>query len=335
MLCDIRCLQSPALVYSRRTMQSGASTLSRLSGSALHPKPNTSSEDIRDIIRSFLHKFDTTDLPSVEDAALEDLCIKEAERRGYALDVLKPSLIVGLNIAASAYHHLVDVNVKVYITFFTMFLTYFDDAYPDDPDILVGVPRFTKYFMSSEKQPSKMMNDLANLLAETSQLFGEVTADLIVHATLRFITGLVLETRSKYEPTHRVDKYAMFLREISGIPDAYAMFIFPADLPYDVYIQSLPLLRDVINFMNDITSFYKEECEGETHNLISLLAEANGKPKSRTLRYVVEKCMEAHERTLRILSPHKEAHRIYQEFVKGYLAFHLGAKRYRLGELNL
>ncbi len=83
-------------------------------------------------------------LPSVEDAALEDLCIKEGEHRGYALDVLGPSLTVGLNIAAAAYHHLTNVKVKVYIVFFTAFVAYFDDVYPDDPDALVGVPNFTK-----------------------------------------------------------------------------------------------------------------------------------------------------------------------------------------------
>ncbi len=105
----------------------------------LPPKRTT-----EDILQSFLNYFDTTDLPSVEDAALEDLCIKEAERRGYALDVLKPYLTVGLSITASAYHHLTDNNVKVYIVFFTALATYFDDVYPDDPDTLVGVPDFTK-----------------------------------------------------------------------------------------------------------------------------------------------------------------------------------------------
>ncbi|KAK0438915.1 isoprenoid synthase domain-containing protein [Armillaria borealis] len=303
--------------------------------SNLQPDSPTASEDICSIIRSFLRRFDTTDSPSAEDAALEDLCIKEAKRRGYAVDVLMPYLTVGLNIAATAYRHLANANVKVYIVFFTGFLVYFDDAYPDDPDTLLGVPNFTKYFTSSEKQPTKMLDDFANVLAETPQLFGQVAADFIVHASLRFITGLVLEMQSKDEPMHRVDRYAMYLRELSGILEAYAMFIFPTELPYKIYVQTLPLLRDVINFMNDIPSFYKEECEGDTHNLVSLLAEARGEPKSKTLSYLVERCMEAHERTLLILSPHKEAQGMYKEFVKGYLAFHLGAKRYRLGELNL
>ncbi|SJL17573.1 uncharacterized protein ARMOST_21125 [Armillaria ostoyae] len=274
-------------------------------------------------------------LPSVEDAALLDLCIKEGECRGYALDVLGPSLTVGLNIAAAAYHHLANDKVKVYIVFYTAFMTYHDDAYPDDPNALVGVPNFTKHFAASEKQSTKMLNDLANLLAETSQLFGQVSADFIVHVGLKFIAVLVLEMQNKYESMHRVDRYALYLREMSGLGEAYAMFIFPAELQYSTYVQALPLLCDFIDFTNDITSFYKEECEGETHNLISFLAEAHGEPKSKALYYLVEKCMEAHERILLILLPHKEAQGMYKEFVKGFLSFHLGGKRYRLDKLNL
>ncbi len=45
-----------------------------------------------------------------------------------------------------------------------------------------------------------MLDDFANVLAETSELFGEVAADFIVHAGLRYITGLILEIRSKSEP---------------------------------------------------------------------------------------------------------------------------------------
>ncbi|PBK66736.1 terpenoid synthase [Armillaria solidipes] len=318
-----------------RALQSWASSLSNLVGRVLGLPNLPPKRTTEDILRSFLSYFDTTDLPSVEDAALEDLCIKEAERRGYALDVLKPYLTVGLSITASAYHHLADDNVKVYIVFFTALATYFDDVYPDDPDTLIGVPDFTKHFSSSEKQPTKMLDDFANVLAETSQLFGEVAADFIIQAGLRFITGLILEIRSKSEPTHKVDRYAVFLRELSGIPEAYAMFIFPKDLPYNLYVQALPLLREVINFTNDITSFYKEECENETHNLISLLSEARGELKSETLCDVVKRCIQAHERILGVLSPHEEVRSSYEKFVKGYLAFHLGTKRYRLSELNL
>ncbi|KAK0443057.1 uncharacterized protein EV420DRAFT_1768707 [Desarmillaria tabescens] len=103
-------------IQSRR-FQSWASALSNLAGRVLGLPNLPRRRTTEDILRSFLHHFDTIQLPSVEDAALEDPCIKEAERRGYALDALKPYLTVGLNITASAYHHLVNVDVKVYIVF--------------------------------------------------------------------------------------------------------------------------------------------------------------------------------------------------------------------------
>lgn len=49
-----------------------------------------------------------------------------------------------------------------------------------------------------------MLDDFASILAETSQLFGEVAADFIVQAGLRFITGLILEIRSKSEPANNL-----------------------------------------------------------------------------------------------------------------------------------
>ncbi|KAK0438995.1 isoprenoid synthase domain-containing protein [Armillaria borealis] len=328
----------PSLHTQRWGSRLWPSALSILARRLLYPvKPRNlqqKPEQAEDIIRSFVHQFDTTNLPSIWDPALENLCMKEVEHRGYALDALQPYLVTGLNIAASAYHHVDSVNIKVYIAIYTAFVLYFGDAYPDDPDALVGVPKFTKHFASSEKQPTKMLDDFANILAEASQLFSEVTADFIVQATLRFMTALILEIKSKSEPT-KVDKYAIFLRELSGIAEAYAVFIFPTDLPYSVYIQALPLLRDVICFINDIVSFYKEEADGENYNLISMLAEANDEPKTTTLHNMVGRCMEAHERALLVLSPHKDAHGMYKEFVKGYLAYHLGAKRYRLNELNM
>ncbi|KAK0199562.1 isoprenoid synthase domain-containing protein, partial [Desarmillaria ectypa] len=282
-------------------------------------------------IRAFLQHFDTTDLPSIWDPTLEALCLVEAERRGYSIDVLRPYLTLGLNITVSAYHHIDDANVKVFIAFFCMFLIYLDDVYPGDSDVLGGVPDFTKRFTSSEKQSSKILNDLADLLTESSQHFGRVTADFIVHSALKFITGLILEVQSKQESV----KYAIFLREQCGLAEAFAMFIFPRDLPFHLYIQALPSMRDFIDFANDILSFYKEERSGDINNFISLLAQARSAPKNQVLRYVVMQCLESYERVLRILSPHQEAYVAFREFTDGYLALHLGMKRYRLSELGL
>ncbi|KAK0438256.1 hypothetical protein EV421DRAFT_974245 [Armillaria borealis] len=149
-----------------------------------------------------------------------------------------------------------------------------------------------------------VLQDFANILVETPRL---VPADFIIQGGLRYMTALILEIR---EPTHKVDKSAVFLRELSGMLEAYTMFMFPKDLRYNLYIQNLPLL------CTSRTSFYKEECENETHNLISLLAEARGETPSAAWW-------------------NEGVHSSYEIFTKGYLAFHLDTTRYRLCELNL
>ncbi len=78
------------------------------------------------------------------NSTFQDLCFAEAERRGYSVDLLNPSLVSGVQIVASAYHFLENTDVKVHIALVTMFVVYLDDVYPDELDILTGVPNFTK-----------------------------------------------------------------------------------------------------------------------------------------------------------------------------------------------
>ncbi|SJK99220.1 uncharacterized protein ARMOST_02511 [Armillaria ostoyae] len=177
-------------------------------GHVSNPKPDPPSEDICNIIRSFLRRFDITGLPSIEDAAREDLCIKEAEHRGYAVDVLRPYLTVGFNITPAAYNHLVNVNVKSYIVFFTAYATYLYGVYPDDLDALVGVPIPTHFVLGeAAKQDAEQ---LCKSSGRSASVLWPSRHDFIVHASLKFITMLVLEILSKDEPVSVI--YAFMVR---------------------------------------------------------------------------------------------------------------------------
>ncbi|KAK0220434.1 isoprenoid synthase domain-containing protein [Armillaria fumosa] len=292
-------------------------------------------DEARDILKLFMDHFDTKDLPSVSDPVFHALALKEAERREYPIEELKPYFVLGVKSTVSAYHYLGDMSVKMYATFFHMFMLYLDDLYPRDVNVQEGVNDFTKRFTSSERQPTEILNYFAEFLAETYRIFGKVTADLVVNTALKFLNGLILEVESKNEPTHQVEEYALYLRQLSGFGEDAAIFVFPRELPYNSYIQALPCIRDFINFGNDVLSFYKEECAGETHNLISLLAKARGEPKTVTLRYLAEQCIKAYDRGLYMLAQHEEARKAFEDFGRGYLGYHMGTDRYLLSELNL
>ncbi|KAK0442302.1 uncharacterized protein EV420DRAFT_1727569 [Desarmillaria tabescens] len=155
------------------------------------------------------------------------------------------------------------------VKFFHMFMLYLDDVYPLDSNVQEGVTEFTKHFTSdSETQSIEILKYFADLLTESYRIFGKVTADLVVHNALKFLSGLILEVESKNEPTHQVEEYALYLRQLSGFGEDAAIFVFPRELPYKWYIQALPSIHDFINFGNDVLSFYKEECAGETHTVL-------------------------------------------------------------------
>ncbi|KAK0475223.1 hypothetical protein IW261DRAFT_1340920, partial [Armillaria novae-zelandiae] len=138
-------------------------------------------------------------------------------------------------------------------------------------------------FGSSECHPNKVRNDISGLPNEAYRHFGEVAADLIVHACLEFVTARVLEVQdSTKEPKQIPSRYTK-MKNIFSIFEAFAMFILPRKLPYHVYMRALPFICRLINCTNDVLSFYKEECASETGTLISLLARACGEPKDKVL----------------------------------------------------
>jgi len=99
------------------------------------------------------------------------------------------------------------------------------------------------------------------------------------------------------------------------------------------YIQALPEQRMFINSGNDILSFYKEELDGETVNIISNLAGCQGISKIEALQQLSKDAAASHLKVLQILSPYPDAQTAYANFSQGYIWFHTSLSRYRLNEL--
>ncbi|KAG2072100.1 hypothetical protein BDR04DRAFT_1153852 [Suillus decipiens] len=74
------------------------------------------------------------------------------------------------------------------------------------------------------------------------------------------------------------------MRLLSGVQTAYSLFIFPSTLPPLQYIQCMPDIALVINYTNDILSYYKEEIEGNATNYLSRVAASRALTKQDALR---------------------------------------------------
>ena len=129
-----------------------------------------------------------------------------------------------------------------------------------------------------------------------------------------------------------------YLREKTGIGEAYAFMIFPrtSNLDISVYIQVINDIAFFMNLANDILSyvfqsfpygsmndtwssrFYKEFLAGETNNYISNRAHVTGKSLSDTLQDTINDTLAAYTRITKVLES-TDASIAWKHFVHGNL----------------
>ncbi|KAF5345445.1 hypothetical protein D9758_013651 [Tetrapyrgos nigripes] len=245
-----------------------------------------------------------------------------------------PILFSGVQITTTAYGHLdASPHLQMIVALFTAFAIYMDEAHQLGADAQEDVDRFQERFLSGERHTDPVLQAGDVLLKEMYQYFGRIQANCITAAALNMSTSVILES-TKIEVTE--PSYAEFYRRMSGVTDAYSLFIFPSNRNINLsdFIQTVPEIGVFLNHTNDILSFYKEEIAGEDVNYISLLAKSQGISKIDSLRLAVEKVILAHENIIRVLGCNKEALDCYRSFSQGYMAYHVYGERYKLNELG-
>lgn len=245
----------------------------------------------------------------------------------------RPHINTALVITESAYDHLTDLNAKVAITIFTALATSLDD-----PNVLDGLA-FDQFHRQHSNCSVYGDNSPLGLFAEVTRRMGECypnfAAGTILVSALQFVNVSVLENVTKGITLHpKALPFVEYRRMLSGVPEAYGCFIWEkARFPtVDCYIQAIPDACLVIDYLNDILSFYKEELANELVNYIHDRALVTGASASSTLRNVICETVAASERVRAILGE-GDARDAWDAFVKGYVKFHVDDPRYRLREV--
>ncbi|KAF5343626.1 hypothetical protein D9758_015442 [Tetrapyrgos nigripes] len=297
----------------------------------------TSFTQVEALLRSFLTRAEFIYPGPFQEAdeKLYKLAIEESIRRGINKNhentkpYFGPILFNAAQYTNTSYGHL-SPDLQMIMCILTACLTYIDDA-PNHGYIWDDVAKFQHRFIRNEAHPNTVLMACDGLLKEMYEYFGETEANLIVTSAVNVSTAVMFE---KLGMKATESSYADFYRDISGAPDLYSVFIFPTNLPISTYIQAIPDLRIIINQVNDVLSFYKEEKAGDNANFISFLAESQQISKVEALQVAADRAIAAHENIMRILKPSKEAVECYQKFNHGYMAYHIYEKRYKLEELG-
>ncbi|KAJ8090460.1 hypothetical protein PM082_019058 [Marasmius tenuissimus] len=242
----------------------------------------------------------------------------------------KEYLSVGVVLASTSYSHL-PVRIRVHIATYTGCVATLDDMFRKDPETM---REFNERFIGGFPQDNPILEVLAKIVRETSKYYSRVQTALIITSTLDYITSLTIDQEiPRMKNNAEFSSFAAYCRTISGIPTAYALFVFPAGIPLSTYVACVPLIGIYINYMNDVLSFYKEELRMEEDNLASMLAKGSSITKYDAIQRLADEVADVDTRVTKVLADHPSALDIWQSFRKGYVYFHTSSVRYKLHEV--
>ncbi|KAK2011370.1 longiborneol synthase [Colletotrichum eremochloae] len=230
-------------------------------------------------------------------------------------------------------------EVQGFVGLFTWLVVQYDDIVGQN-DEMAEAQLFQERFFRGETQPNAMLEGLANLMREAPRWFDPVLANLLQISTLKFLTCNLLERHKGFlnMPVTRAGvKFPDFVRDLSGINVAFAVFCFPKAQYPDVeqYLEAIPDMARFIDISNDVLSFYKEELSGDTRNYVHNRAMATGRPVLTELEVLKDEVVESANRAAKILKGRGKYEQSMHDSVRGLLAMHTANPRYKLQDLGL
>ncbi|KAF9226094.1 terpenoid synthase, partial [Gyrodon lividus] len=278
-------------------------------------------------------------------------CFDAAVQRGYPVSSSDPFSVLsylrqGTIYGATAGAHLSGTHraFQIWIALFTAYAICVDDMSSRFPEEMANIRAFNDRFVRGEEQGNQVLDALAGTLRETPMVFGgPVPANLVTTSALNFVTANVIEWETRgMQILATANQYPTYQRVLSGVGEAYAIMVFPSDIPFGEYIQAIPEMSVFINNVNDILSYYKEELDGETANQISMMAARKGISKVEAFEELADTSGELYGRIVSILEDGNDgtpgfsrACEAFKQFVVGYVGFHASLERYRLREVTL
>ncbi|KAK7689817.1 hypothetical protein QCA50_006456 [Cerrena zonata] len=241
-------------------------------------------------------------------------------------------IVAGLDIGYAAYQH-TSYDLQIAISLFTFCATVVDDATLVDPQAL---REFIPRFCTGQPQLQPVLTHFVETTTAMRTFFPSYAANTFYSALVSYVNE---EIYCRNEATELVigpdgGQYVEYSRFKGGIPEPYALSIWPQDICPNVkeYIQAVPDAIVFINGLNDLFSFYKETLEDDQHNYIHQYARVYGKTLEESVDDLAHKLVSSIERVRNILGEGK-ALEAWENFVSGYTHFHLYCPRYKLSKI--
>ncbi|CAL1716300.1 unnamed protein product [Somion occarium] len=244
-------------------------------------------------------------------------------------NVYERYIVCGVDIGFAAYQH-TPYDLQIAIALFTFCATIFDDRTWLDPK---AMREFIPRFCLGQPQLHPLLDRFVESTMNLRKFFPLYTANTICSAVLEYANEEVYCAEDVDQTMLRPGawQYVEYTRLKSGIPEPYAIGIWPSSVCSDLkeYVQAIPEALLFINHVNDLFSFYKETLEGDRGNYINQYALVHERSTSEAVSDLVDKLVSVAENVRNILGD-GSAREAWEDFVSGYTHFHLYCPRYKL-----
>lgn len=292
-------------------------------------------DTVRLIIQSFIHRVVDGDIcfdpPATDD--LHKAVVKELEALNIPIASVQCWILWGCQLVENFYpNHPVDLKVLIVICSLAIF--YIDDVLAGKPELLLS---FQPNILAGISQPDLILESLSStLIPRMWTYFDSLAANAIAVGFYEFINGTAMEVITKtmvHSPS--APRFPEYVRLKAGAPTPYAYWLFysPSHSSIQSYVQSIPDLLALINRVNDILSFYKEELAGEDDNFVHMTAKISNKSVTLTLQDICDESLQLIDDVSKTLAMYPGHLALFRGFLSGYLRFHTSTTRYRLRDL--
>jgi hypothetical protein len=231
-----------------------------------------------------------------------------------------------------------DREIQTVIGIFTALAFTVDDL---GPAMLEGLQQYRTKLLLREPLNAKLLQSLFDQVLEIGRFYDRFATDMVFKAVAEFCSAnlIELEKQGMLKPHQSTPNFTSYFRLKSGVAEPFAYFIFPESRMNGNPCAHLPLIPDLMAFMdetNDIMSFYKESMvSDERDNAIYLHAIANNQSPLESLLDYQRSALGYLDNIRAYINAEPSLKIQVEEFLHGYLAFHFTYPRYRLEELNL
>ncbi|KAL4879978.1 isoprenoid synthase domain-containing protein [Aspergillus karnatakaensis] len=230
--------------------------------------------------------------------------------------------------------------VKEAIATFAAYAISIDDL---TTEFAAELQSYATNLMLRRPQGHSLLQGFTNHLSEQAEIFGSYGGDMIIKGAMEFISSVVVEAKymdSVHLSKHTTDFLVPF-RAKTGVAEPFAFFCFPEDThpeqrDLEKYLAVIPTLMLFLDYVNDILSFYKEHMKpGDSASFIKSYARMHGLRLSDSLKRAKLEALGVIGRLRMICMHDPKLFGHLEQFIQGYIWFHLRFRRYKLSELNI